>query len=68
MGGTSEPQRQPLALLIDDLDEIRTNVRERMTALGVEPWPTTPEAFRQHIIAETKRWGPVVRQAGIRAD
>ena len=34
MGGTSEPQRQPLALLIDDLDEIRANVRERMTANG----------------------------------
>jgi two-component system response regulator ResD len=32
--GTSEPQRQPLALLIDDLDEIRANVRERMTANG----------------------------------
>ena len=27
-------QRQPLALLIDDLDEIRANVRERMTANG----------------------------------
>ena len=34
MGGTSEPQRQPLALLIDDLDDIRANVRERMTANG----------------------------------
>ena len=35
MGTTSsDAQRQPLALLIDDLDEIRRTVRERMSANG----------------------------------
>jgi tripartite-type tricarboxylate transporter receptor subunit TctC len=44
------------------------DVRERMTALGVEPTGGTPEQFAQLIRADTARWGKVVADARIRID
>lgn len=45
-------------------EQIRTSMRN----LGVEPAPTTPEAFDAYIRAETAKWGKVIRQASIKID
>lgn len=39
-----------------------------MRNLGVEPAPTTPEAFDAYIRSETQKWARVIRQANIRID
>lgn len=43
-------------------------VRERFAALGMEPHTTTPEQMEAMIRADMLRWGPVIRNAGIKAD
>ncbi|HEV7268261.1 MAG TPA: tripartite tricarboxylate transporter substrate binding protein [Falsiroseomonas sp.] len=40
-------------------------IRDRLIPLGVEPSPTTPEAMRDMLVAETELWGRVIRAAGI---
>jgi len=40
-------------------------VRERFTALSVEPRTTTPEQFRALLESDVKRWAKVVKDAGI---
>ena len=40
-------------------------VRERFTALSVEPRTTTPEQFRALLASDVKRWAKVVKDAGI---
>jgi tripartite-type tricarboxylate transporter receptor subunit TctC len=39
------------------------DVRERLTALGVDPWPGTPEQLRELLAADIERYGQVVRAA-----
>jgi len=41
------------------------DLRERLTALGVESWPGTSEQLRDLLIAEIERYGQVVRSAGL---
>jgi len=41
-------------------------VRERALSAGAEPFPTSPEEFAAIIRDETKKWGEVVRTAGIK--
>jgi tripartite-type tricarboxylate transporter receptor subunit TctC len=43
-------------------------VRERMTALALEPWPSTPEEFAAYMKSENAKWGKVIREAGVRTD
>ena len=43
-------------------------MRERMSAEGAEPAPTTPEQFRVFIKSEIDRWIPVLKSSGIRLD
>ena len=43
-------------------------VRERMAAQNVTLALGTPEDFAAHIAAETKRWGDVIRAAGIKME
>ena len=38
---------------------------EPLLKLGMEVWTTTPEAFGAHIRSEYKKWGRVIREAGI---
>jgi tripartite-type tricarboxylate transporter receptor subunit TctC len=45
-------------------EAIRTNMRN----LGVEPMPTTPEAFEAYIRSETTKWAKVIHQANIKLD
>jgi tripartite-type tricarboxylate transporter receptor subunit TctC len=45
------------------------DVRERLAGLGIAPFPTaTPEAFGAYVRAEMKKYGDLVRSAGISAD
>jgi tripartite-type tricarboxylate transporter receptor subunit TctC len=42
------------------------DVRDKALAAGAEPFPTTPQEFAAYIREETKKWGEVVRAAGIK--
>ena len=42
------------------------DVKERALSAGAEPFPTSPEEFAAYIRDETKKWGEVVRTAGIK--
>ena len=44
------------------------DIREKLLALGAEPWPTTPQAAQAFIAAEVGRWGRLIRGARITAD
>jgi tripartite-type tricarboxylate transporter receptor subunit TctC len=44
------------------------DVRDRFLAQGVEFALGSPEDFGAHIAAETKRWGEVIRRAGIKLE
>jgi tripartite-type tricarboxylate transporter receptor subunit TctC len=41
------------------------DLRERLTALGVDPWPGTPEELGELLRADIERYGTVVRAAGV---
>lgn len=44
------------------------DVRERFTALAVEPTVNTPEQFRALLASDVKRWAKVVKDAGVKAN
>lgn len=46
----------------------RSEVAERLAALGVEPLDEPPEAMGAVIRADAERWAEVIRRAGIRPD
>jgi len=41
------------------------DIRERLTALGVEPWPGTAEQLGKLLREDIERYGAVVRSAGV---
>ena len=41
------------------------DVRKRLTALGVDPWPGTPEQLGELLRADIERYGAIVRAAGL---
>jgi tripartite-type tricarboxylate transporter receptor subunit TctC len=43
-------------------------VKARMADLGTQPRPATPAEFGSFIVAETEKWGKVIRVANIKAD
>jgi tripartite-type tricarboxylate transporter receptor subunit TctC len=43
-------------------------LRERLTAAGVEPWPSTPEEFASLVRSETVRYADIIRRAGLHMD
>lgn len=43
-------------------------IKTSMRNLGVEPAPSTPEAFEAYIKAETLKWAQVIRNAAIKLD
>jgi tripartite-type tricarboxylate transporter receptor subunit TctC len=43
-------------------------LHERLTTLGAEPSPGTPEAFREFISSESAKWAKVVSEAGIKSE
>ena len=40
----------------------------RLSRIGIEPRPTTPEQFAAFIRAETGKWGDIIRRSGARAE
>jgi tripartite-type tricarboxylate transporter receptor subunit TctC len=45
-----------------------TTVLKRFLDFGMEPMPGTPEQFRAFARSEAKRWGPIIKAAGIKLD
>ena len=45
-----------------------SEVRERLLGQGAEPMPGSPKEFGEFMAAEMAKWGPVVRQAGVKLD
>jgi tripartite-type tricarboxylate transporter receptor subunit TctC len=43
-------------------------IKASMRALGVEPAPSTAEAFDAYIKSETQKWAKVIKTAGIKLD
>ena len=62
--------RPVLARLNKEMTAILSSpaVKERLTAMGAEPWPTTPEQGQKFIASEVARWGKLIRAAKITAD
>ncbi|MCM3563783.1 Bug family tripartite tricarboxylate transporter substrate binding protein [Hydrogenophaga intermedia] len=54
------------AAIVEALNDpaIQTSIR----AIGVEPAPSTPQAFADYIKSETVKWGQVIRNAGIKLE
>jgi len=68
--GIGTPAKTPRAV-IDRLNKAMhaaldsPDVRQRFQELGVEPRPSTPEAFRQFLTAEIAKWQAVTEKAKI---
>ena len=43
-------------------------VRERFAGLGLEPGSGSPTDLQKTMVDDTRRWGPVVRKSGFKAD
>ena len=43
-------------------------VQARFESLALEPLPSTPEQMREFWLSEKKRWGEVIKTAGIKLD
>ena len=43
------------------------DVKEKLASLGLEPVGNTPEEFARRIQEESRKWGEIVRKAGIKA-
>jgi tripartite-type tricarboxylate transporter receptor subunit TctC len=72
-GGMIGPAHMPapvVARLNKEINEVlrQKDVVDRMLAEGTVPTPSSPEEFTAYIRAELKKWGDVVKMAGIRAE
>jgi tripartite-type tricarboxylate transporter receptor subunit TctC len=43
-------------------------VKEKLTAQGLEPWEMAPDEFRSYTAAEISRWSKLVRDSGSKVD
>jgi len=43
-------------------------VRKQLEDVGLDPSPSTPQAFRAYMKAEYAKWGKLIREAGIKAE
>ena len=71
--GIMAPARTPAAVVAKLHGEIvkalaAPDVRDRFTALAVEPRTNTPDQFRALIESDLARWAKVVRDAGIKPE
>jgi tripartite-type tricarboxylate transporter receptor subunit TctC len=69
----SVPARTPRAIVVKLNSELgkmlaQKDVREKLTAQGADPEPTTPEQFAAFIRDETAKWGKVIREAKIEVE
>jgi tripartite-type tricarboxylate transporter receptor subunit TctC len=71
--GIGAPKTTPPALVEKLNDEINaaladSTFKARLADLGAEPMPMTPAGFRKFLVAETEKWGKVVKLASIKVD
>ena len=71
--GLIGPAGMPKALVTrinTDLNRVLANsdFAQRLMVGGVEALSSTPEAMQRFVVAEQKRWGAVIRSAGITAE
>jgi tripartite-type tricarboxylate transporter receptor subunit TctC len=43
----------------------RPEIQDKMNALAITPWTSTPDELAQFIPAEIQKWAQVVKDAGI---
>jgi tripartite-type tricarboxylate transporter receptor subunit TctC len=71
--GVYAPAKTPAAL-IDQMSAAigsalkTTELHERFINLGYEPTGTTPEQLAAIMVADTARWGPIIKASGFTAD
>ena len=70
VGGIGSPKRTPTAIVNKLNTEINAvladpDLRSRYAALGSEPDPMSPSEFGKVIVAETEKWGNVIKFAGV---
>ena len=41
------------------------DVREKLTNVGLEPQPTSPEELARLVVTDVKRWAKVIERTGI---
>jgi tripartite-type tricarboxylate transporter receptor subunit TctC len=71
--GVAVPARTPKPIVMrlhDDIVRVLTtpDVRERLSAQGVEVAATTPQQFEAFLLEEIVRWGKAVKQSGAKPD
>ena len=72
-GGMIGPANMPSAVvqrLSKEINEVlrQKDVTDRMLAEGTVPTPSGPEEFTAYIRSELKKWGDVVKMAGIKGE
>lgn len=65
-GTPEEPIKKLNASLLKALQS--DEVKERLTAMGLELTPSSPEEMDAYGKAEREKWGPLIKSAGIKAD
>ena len=68
--GMLAPSRTPPAVIAKLYGEIQkafrdTQMRERITAIGLEPIGSPPEAYRKLVVSNIKRFAELVKIAGV---
>jgi tripartite-type tricarboxylate transporter receptor subunit TctC len=65
------PARTPAPVVAKLSAEVRRILAEpevRARLVGIDPAPSGPEEFAAFLAEEMRRWGELIRAAGIRAD
>ena len=70
MFGPADLPKEITDRLSDELQKImsRPDMRERLTAGGMEPTPSTAEQFGRFLVDQYAVWGKKIRDAGIQAE
>jgi tripartite-type tricarboxylate transporter receptor subunit TctC len=64
--GTPEPIVRKLNAQLEQVLAM-PQVRDKLLAIGFEPWPGTPQFMQKTVATEYAKWGEVVRESGIQA-
>jgi tripartite-type tricarboxylate transporter receptor subunit TctC len=64
--GTPEPIVRKLNAQLEQVLAM-PQVRDKLLAIGFEPWPGTPQFMQKTVATEFAKWGEVVRDSGMQA-
>ena len=56
------------SIVADEWPEVHRALRARLRPEGIEPGNLDAKAFTEFVAAEVKRWAPVVKASGAKAD